>query len=177
MANGFTVFLVGRHFGRSRTFLLLGITLLLPIPSVAQDKYSFTKEEYQSLPQYCQAQRFIARDNRHRHISESEYASWKAKLGPDYLHMHHFCRALISLRRAALSSSIREKNWGYDRAIRDFDYVLRNVDRAFVLLPEIHLRKGLAFRLSGNDIEEEQNFPTSGNNSAPPNPVGRSRQI
>lgn len=161
MANGFTVFLDGRQFCRSRTFLLLGITLLLPIPSVAQQSYSFTKEEYQSLPRYCQAQVFIAEHNPYRRISESERASWKAELGPGYVHLHHFCRALISMRRAAQSTSVREQNVAYNRAIRDFNYVLLNVERDFVLLPEIHLRKGLAFRVLGDDVAATKEFTTA----------------
>src|SRR5262249_37794092 len=54
-------------------------------------------------------------------------------------HYHHYCWALLYIRRAAAPGGDK---FNYHRAVDNFDYVIRNADPGFPLLPEVYVAKG-----------------------------------
>jgi hypothetical protein len=136
------------------------ISGLLPSDASAQHKFYLTKEEYLSLPTYCKAQRFMQRDSPIVTVPASEHAKWQAMLGPGFETMHHFCRGLIFMQRAASLKSPKEQERNYREAIANFIFVQRtpSVTQDFALLPEICLRKGFAHLLLDERVEAAMEF-------------------
>lgn len=140
-------------------FRLAVLALLLvgrAFPVSSQEQY--TQEELRSLPRVCLAQTFISHALRPPVVSEQEQAQWVSRLGADYKHFHHYCWALIDLRRASRSVEPVERNGNYRRAVSNFEYVQRNVASTFPLLPEVCLRKGLALRYLGESSNAAREF-------------------
>lgn len=117
----------------------------------------YTQDELRALPRACLAQTFINGSLRNPIVPESERAQWEARLGRDYNHYHHFCWALMDLRRANTGPS-QHRNFNYSKAVQNFEYVQRNASRAFPLLPEVYLRKGMALRYLGEEARAAREF-------------------
>lgn len=131
--------------------------LLAASPLVAQ--HNFTQEELLSLPRSCLAQKFINQSLDHPVVPNAERAQWEERLGSvDYIHFHHYCHALILVRRGNKASTARERASNFNDAVSNFGYVQRNASAAFPLMPEVNLQKGLTLRLLGNDAEAAREF-------------------
>ena len=127
--------------------LLATLAALIPKVGTAQE---FTQDELLALPRVCLAQKYISGNFlAFPVVPEQERAMWEAKLGEDYVHYHHYCLALVQVRRAATTVDEGARNGYYRGAIADFDYVIRAASREFPLLPEVYLRKGMALQLMG----------------------------
>jgi tetratricopeptide (TPR) repeat protein len=119
----------------------------------------FTQQEILALPRVCLAQKFVNSWLHHPVVPEDERKLWADKLGEkDYVNFHHYCGGLIDMRRAAEADEESERASSYKRAVSNFDYVQRKVSPEFPLLPEVYVRKGLAFRLLGDDMAAGAEF-------------------
>lgn len=68
---------------------------------------------------------------------------WVALMGKDFWHMHHYCWALINIRRAERASlPAAEKLRLRREALSDFRYVVSNSTHDFIMLPEIYTWMG-----------------------------------
>lgn len=104
-----------------------------------------TKAEFSRLPAYC-----LARHGPKYGISvpESEINKWKRILGAGFLHVHHFCAGLNTLR--ILDRKIPEKH-ELIGVLGEFEYTQRHSPKDLPLLPRIHVEKGkLLLRLDRN---------------------------
>jgi tetratricopeptide (TPR) repeat protein len=90
-------------------------------------------------------------------VPEAERQMWAQQLGPTYKAFHHYCWGLIDMRRASATRSSTQA-YHYRSAIGNFEYVQRNADASFPLLPELLLRKGMALRLLNRDSEAATEF-------------------
>jgi hypothetical protein len=135
------------------TFLLFHTWPL--VPAYGQD---FTQAELRALPRVCHAQRFINEMLQVPIVPEPEREQFESVLGPDYIHYHHHCYALIHIKRANGSSNPQNRSSNYHAAINNFAYVQRNASAAFPLLPDVCLQKGFAYRLIGSDAEAAREF-------------------
>ncbi len=134
---------LGPRFVLIDVFCLLFFALVNP--AFAQQ---YSQDELRELPRVCLAQKFINGLLRTPIVPEAERADWAARLGESYEHYHHFCWALIDLRRAnGGPSQFRDSN--YSRAVSNFEYVQRRASPDFPLLPEVFLMKGMALRHLG----------------------------
>lgn len=107
-------------------------------PASANKPANITGAEWALLPPYCaDTQGFKYGD---AYSNTSPYArKWVALMGKDFWHMHHYCWALINYRRAQrVAVAAPEKTALRREALSDLTYVVENVDRQFVLLPEIY---------------------------------------
>ena len=129
--------------------------LLLATSASAQARY--TKEEFLSLPRVCLAQEFINKSLFTPVVPEPERQQWAQRLGPAYKSFHHFCWALIDLRRASATRA-EVQSHHYRSAVQNFEFVVRNADTTFPMLPEVLLRKGMTLRLLGRDAESARVF-------------------
>ena len=121
----------------------------------------FTHEEYLALPRYCVAQNGIANKMIVRVVPEEEVKSWYAMMGEPYNHIHHFCIALMLVKRGNGASKTMDRDAFYRSAIENFNYSIRRSPDTFPLKPEFHLRKGMTLRLLGNDGAASHEFYTA----------------
>ncbi len=115
---------------------------LVTSPSVATAGYpdGWTPAEMALAPRYCpDAQGFGYGD---AYYNTSPNASkWVAVMGKGFWAVHHYCWATINLHRAQRPSTPAVIREGLrDAAIRDMQYVIKNTDPDFVLLPEIYTK-------------------------------------
>ena len=111
-----------------------------------------------ALPRVCHAQKFIHQQLRVPIVPEDERRLWAQKLGEkDYSSFHHFCWALIFMRRGNTADA-RQRKHNYQAAVQNFVYVQRNASAAFPMMPEVNLRKGLSLRLLGDEGAAAKEF-------------------
>ncbi len=111
-------------------------TMLLAVPSAMAD-WRPTQSELTTLPPYCAA-RFDERS--------AAFKNWKTSMGPNFIHIHHYCAGLNFMNRARGSfSSGRQDTLG--AVVREFDYVLDHVTADFYLRPEILMNRGIALTM------------------------------
>ena len=122
---------------------------VLGIASSALAQVDYTQKEYRALPRYCHAQPYIHEWLHRKIVPDAEREQWNRMMGEHYRHVHHFCWALISMKRAA--EQPQQRSFHYRKAVSDFDYVLNRADPSLPILPEVYLRKGNALRLMGDE--------------------------
>ena len=129
--------------------LALDVSLSLCGPATAQgiagypaDVFAFDPREIALLPKFCTyTQHFRARVPGGSDPALIE--QWHARLGPDFVHLHHYCYGLMKTNRAVLLARDRTARQFYlSDAIVEFDYVIVRATDDFVLLPEVRLKKG-----------------------------------
>lgn len=130
---------------------LLTIGLLVTGMSAVQAKpANVTAGEMALLPAYCaDTQGFKYGD---AYFNTSPRAGqWVGLIGKSFWHMHHYCWALINLRRAEfVARSAQERRALRGDAVGDIGYVIQHSPRNFVLLPEVLVTLGGAQILLGN---------------------------
>jgi tetratricopeptide (TPR) repeat protein len=110
----------------------------------------FSQEELRALPRICHAQKYIDSALESPIVPEAERKMWAERLGAPFESFHHFCWALIYMRRAN-DSDVTFRRGNFEAAVANFEYVQRYSNASFPLLPEVYLRKGMAYRYLGNE--------------------------
>lgn len=121
---------------------------------IGQRRGSFTPGELALLPPYCHAMQ-----------GSPDYtgpggARWRAWLGNDLQHIHHYCRGLRDVIFATFVARIppHHRSFLWERAVDEYDYMLRNSAPTMPLLPEIHFKRGEALLKLGRVFEAEESF-------------------
>lgn len=97
-----------------------------------------SQAEMATLPPYCAA-RFEE--------GSPAFATWRASMGGDFIHVHHYCAGLNFLNRSYGISSAKDRQGTLGGALRQFDYMLTHVQPGFSLRPEILLHRGITLSL------------------------------
>lgn len=121
---------------RSAKFVLTLLAILSPI-APATAGWEPSQAELRALPPYCAA-RF--------HADADTLRTWKASMGPDFIHIHHYCAGLNFMNRARRSFSPGRQDT-LVAAVREFDYMLDHVAADFYLRPEILMNRGITLAL------------------------------
>ncbi|MBN2320620.1 MAG: tetratricopeptide repeat protein [Acidobacteria bacterium] len=100
-----------------------------------------TEAEQLQLPAYCKA-RFELTE-----LPIEVKKQWEARLGKDFIHVHHYCYALNSLNRLRLG--IGDPEYLLEISLNNLDYMIEHVRPNFVLLPEIYYNKGRTLMMMG----------------------------
>jgi len=120
---------------------LLALALLAPTGVAAQHRYDNPREMY-LLPEYCKYTQDF-RDRIPGANDRGQVQRWTELMGPVFVHLHHYCWALMATNRANfLSRTPQERQHNLFDSIGDFDYVIQRSPANFGLLPEIHTKKG-----------------------------------
>lgn len=140
--------------------LLMAATLVAPTTSVAYgglDNYQLTKDEVALLPEFCRHTQLIIE----RHGSSAEQKMWIERVGPSFLHMHHYCIAVVAYVRSFRHSNTVNDRQGYlVFAWQNLSYVVRNAEAGFAFMPEVYYRRGQVSARQGRtddalkDLEE-----------------------
>ena len=94
------------------------------------------------LPAYCKNTTYF-RDKVPGGMNSNEIARWTAAIGPEFIHLHHYCFGLMNTNRAVLLARDGQVRLSYLAAsLLEFDYVIQRSSESFVLLPEILTKKG-----------------------------------
>lgn len=125
---------------------LAAVWVLVAGDARAVEQWRPTDLEMTMLPPYCRV-RFEA-DSR-----SPEYKEWQRRLGPDFLHVHHFCAGLNFLTRSYKPQSKADRDYNLQNAETNFTYVIHAVKPTFVLMPEAYLDRGIVRSMKKNAIE------------------------
>lgn len=130
------------HLRSIASIMLVAAAVLAPTPAAAYgglDTYELSADEVALLPEFCRQTQLINA----RHGSPAGYRAWTERVGPGFMHMHHYCIGIVAFVR-----SYRHKNTVNDRsgyltfADQNYSYVVERVGQDFFLLPEVLYRRG-----------------------------------
>ncbi len=121
----------------SKTIGLAGLAALFALPA-AQAAWAPTAAEMAALPAYCGA-RF--------NDGSDAFKAWRANMGGDFNHIHHYCAGLNFLNRSYGVSSVKDRQSTLGAVVREFDYVLTHASPDFYLRAEILMNRGVALSL------------------------------
>ncbi|WP_296750883.1 tetratricopeptide repeat protein [Thiobacillus sp.] len=121
----------------SKTIGLAGLAALFAMPA-AQAAWAPTAAEMAALPAYCGA-RF--------NEGSDAFKAWRANMGGDFNHIHHYCAGLNFLNRTYGISSAKDRQSTLGAVVREFDYVLTHASPGFYLRAEILMNRGVALSL------------------------------
>lgn len=137
-------------------------SVILASSAAVTAEEKFTQEELKALPRVCHAQRSINNWLRVPIVPEAERRQWAERLGEkDYNHFHHYCGALIYVRRGSAAARESQRTAAYRRAVTSFEYVQINASASFPLMPEVGLRKGYALQLLRDPSAAAREFRTA----------------
>ena len=144
-----------------RVFALL-LSALATVTGSLSAQVDFSQEELRALPRVCLAQKFINEQLQFPVVSEQERQQWTFRLGEkDYNSYHHYCWALLYIRRGNAERAPAAKAHNFSLAVDNFNYVQKNATIHFPLMPEVNLQKGLALRLLADDAGAAREFMTA----------------
>lgn len=139
-------------FAPSLIALLLALSsLLVSLPAQASKPANISTGEVALLPPYCIDTMGFGYGDAYTNTSPRA-GHWVAMLGAkSFWSLHHYCWALVDLRRAKLPGQKPEVRRGtLERAYGNCQYVLEHGARDLILLPEIYTRMGEIALLLGN---------------------------
>lgn len=125
------------------------LAMLTPIPS-ALANWAPTQAEMAALPAYCAAKFDEGRN-------PEAAKMWRASMGGDFSHIHHYCAGLNFLNRGRGTFG-SGRNGVLGAAVREFDYVLSHASPGFYLRAEILMNRGIALSLLKRDGEAVGNL-------------------
>ena len=113
------------------------------IPGYPNDVTGYDPREIAMLPRYCIFTPTFVQAGVPGSNDVQALDHWKAVMGETYKAMHHYCWALMKTNRANFLAPNRSTRQAWlEVSIGDFDYVITNAPKDFVLLPEILTKKG-----------------------------------
>ncbi|MDD5580258.1 MAG: tetratricopeptide repeat protein [Methylobacter sp.] len=107
---------------------------LLSISQWAHTAYPKTDYDFALLPPWCKAKL--------GDVSEAERKLWERRIGPGWIHVHHYCAALFTLN---LSYKVTDRNQLpeiYKVVVGEIAYVEKNTSPKFKLWPKMQYDKG-----------------------------------
>jgi hypothetical protein len=122
----------------------------------------FTWGELALLPEFCRDTQGVLYQVRGNGRDSPRAPHWLSLMGPDFWHMHHYCYALAYMMRAQDASlSPIQKKYLYQKAMGDYNYVIKNAQPTMALMPEVHYKVGEAQLLMDNVGAASAAFATS----------------
>lgn len=128
-----------RGFLLHRALLVMAALCLAMVgPARGAEQGNFTAGEISLLPDFCQDRLNYPVYS----FSHPKWAYWGARMGETFKHVHHYCWALVSLRRASMAPNKEKRKHLVTTAINDLEYVINNASADFRLKPEVYARIG-----------------------------------
>ena len=125
--------------------LLFSLAPVFPVSAQAPENIS--AGEVALLPKYCRDTMALQTSGMDFYAAPQTHY-WTGLMGKSFMHMHHYCWAIVKVRRALLpgiNNMLRRSMIA--NAIGDHVYVIRNSPPNFVLRPEIFTKIGEAYLL------------------------------
>lgn len=120
------------------------LALLGGVPVVAlSEPRNVSDGEIALLPVYCKDKEWNGGS-----VETYRKERWIASLGNSWKGVHHYCWALVNVRRAMLTAANPvQRKYLIEVAVSDYFFAIENSTAEFLVLPEIHLRLGEAYEL------------------------------
>jgi len=135
-----------RRHGSIMGFALVGFIVARAAPAAAGPHTDFSQEELRTLPHVCLAHQFINEELDTPVVPESERKRVADQFGPVFIHYHHYCWAVLHVRRAEQPGG---DSFSYRVAVDSLNYVILRADPSFALLAEVYFAKGQALERLG----------------------------
>lgn len=110
--------------------------------------------EMMRLPPYCQA-KFNAP------TSSPEWKSWRAQIGENFIDLHHYCAGLNYMNRYWGARSAPDRSFYLQRALTNFDYMVKAEKPDFALRVELYSQRGEVNKLLRKPGEAIKDFNTA----------------
>lgn len=118
----------------------LVLVLLAATSYFGEAAYARSASDMLGLPPYC-AGRF-ARDT-----NPMEYKRWEGRYGPDFLHTHHLCDAIIAINKIHRVKNAMERNTLMKDAMGNLNYMIQHAKPDFGLMPDVYLYRSRVHNL------------------------------
>lgn len=123
---------------------------------------NITKEELALLPKYCPYTQSFPLGIKLGGDNHPAAQQWSATIGPTFMHLHHYCWALVELNRAHRSNTPAViRNGLRNSALGNLWYVVERGEIDFVLLPEIYTLIGKTELLLNQPVKASAAFEKS----------------
>lgn len=133
--------------------IFIGLSLLIAslVAHAEVASWTPTDEEMRSLPPYCPAKMKYKQ-------GDPEYDNWSQSIGPNFVHIHHYCAALNFYNRAFRARSAADKRFNLSSSLDNFGYMITHVSKDFSLLPEIYVSRGRTLVFAQKETEAIRDF-------------------
>ncbi len=129
---------------------LISVTVLIFWLSVCSfGGEPLTDADYARLPPYCKARLNPGK-------GEAEY--WKKRIGPAFIHIHHYCHSLNALNKLISVNDKETKDRILRRSINGLRYLQDRTTKDFYLRPEIAYKIGNVYYRLGDFLEAAKEF-------------------
>ncbi|MFN3543475.1 MAG: tetratricopeptide repeat protein [Thiobacillus sp.] len=116
--------------------------------SVAMDRLGMTEAEVRSMPPICIAK-----------MTGGELAKqWTGMVGPDFVHVHHYCMGINYLSRAYGASNGRDRGFMLKNAHDNLMYMVKAASPSFAVMPDVYLNLGIVYRMRGDSAQAMTSF-------------------
>jgi tetratricopeptide (TPR) repeat protein len=144
-------------------FALITVALLAWSPFVLAQPELITNAEIAMLPAYCPDTQTFGHGGQHWGAQSYNWSpnapKWVELMGNGFWALHHYCWALIRLRRAERPGTPAVIQKGHRQAaLGDLNFVIENTPPDFILLPEIYTKVGEVQLLLKNYADAEEAF-------------------
>jgi len=126
--------------------LLIALLLAcVAISATAAKPENVTEGETALLPPYCVDTEWWKGGPRYSNHMSPRAPYWESLMGDGFYWMHHYCAALVDLRRSQMFLPGSDKKRYLLQAVKmEITFTIAQVSKKFVLLPEMYTRLGEA---------------------------------
>lgn len=117
--------------------LIIAASITLSKPGLAITIWPKSEKDWSMLPPFCKARSY---SDKH-----PTYQSWQRRLGGDFIHVHHYCAALLTFNDAHRYTKRVDIAEQLNAAMSEIDYVELSSHPNFRLLPHIFKTKADIF--------------------------------
>ncbi len=112
--------------------------------------YSATTAELSLLPAFCQAK---------LGTNPADHQLYSGKIGPNWLHIHHYCVGLNFINRYKRSFGNKgDQQFYLQSALSEFEYMFTHSSPTFWMRPEMHVQKGKLLASAKRTVEAVNEF-------------------
>lgn len=109
--------------------------------------YPRSEADMMVLPPFCKARLAPDRDK------DPGYQEWMKRMGPNFIHIHHYCAGLFTMGLADKSFDKAEKVSHLNAALGELTYVVQHSTKPFKFLPRVIYDIGQAYEKLDNTTE------------------------
>lgn len=132
-------------------FMLLGLFYGTGSAAAVETGLRPSEAEMLRLPDYCQAKYKLPQGS-------PEWKGWQDRIGKNFIDLHHYCAGLNFVNRFWGARSKQDKTFYLQRAMSNFDYMVKAEKPDFALRAELYSNRGEVFRLMGRSGEAVKDF-------------------
>jgi tetratricopeptide (TPR) repeat protein len=132
-------------------FMLLGLVLGTGSAAAVETGLKPSDAEMLQLPDYCQAKYKLPQGS-------PEWKAWQSRIGQNFIDLHHYCAGLNFVNRFWGARSKQDKTFYLQRAMTNFDYMVKAEKPDFSLRVDLYSNRGEVFKLMGRPGEAIKDF-------------------